>query len=553
MYLRLLSPLLLCCCSLFGAAASQENLPPSGDQIIRLPEISITETMKLRPEEKWLTGTVGNFEVFSTASEKNTREFVASLHKFHQAFTSLFPNAKAAAQKKITLVLCDKVEKFEALMPTQESRNDRAMVSHFAADEFQTVFLINMDLESVTISSAGTTMVEGEYMRANVDRNASDLIEKNEPIRREYLHLIFRQFPQRVPPWAEEGTIQFFLSMKIEDKRITWGEIDKEFINSFTARALLPLPKLFSITYDSPEYLQSLGSMFSAQSRALVHLCMFGNKGKYQKPLLQLIDRSAHEPVTEELFKQIFGINYRQMEDLISDYIDRKFYKHIIAPKTATFSELPAFELRETTDAESGRIKGETLRLVKRYDDARIELLSAIIRKHTDGRLLGALGQLDFETGNLKSARKYLEESTAAKVDAPAPYLALARLRLQDALSQNPSAKLAPAQLQQILTPLFAALELNQPPVEIYTLIADAWDRSQIAPSFDNLVVLDQGVIAYPRNTDLILKNATLKARHGFTDDARSVAELGLKTARNSADRARFSQFIATLPAPVSK
>jgi hypothetical protein len=303
------------------------------------------------------------------------------------------------------------------------------------------------------------------------------------------------------------------------------------------------------VSYDSPEYIKASGSAFSHQALAFVHYAILSQKGRYRDAFLKFIDQASREPVTETMFKNYFKMSYRNMESALLNYVQGGFYRHVVVPKNVELAPPPSLELRNTTDAESGRMKGDVLRQVKRYDDARIELVSTIMRKHADPRLLAELGQLDYETNSLVAAQKFLEESVAAKVDLPAPYITLAGLRLQEALRNEPKDGLSPAQLRDVLTPLFAALALKQPRIEVYTMIADAWLSTKVVPTLDNLAVLDEGVLAFPRNTDLIFRNATLKARHGFSDDARSLAELGLKVSRDAETTTRFETLEASLPA----
>jgi len=553
---RLLPVLFLFAYPLLGAkpAEKNENAPPLNEKAILLPEVTIAEKMQLRPEEKWLTGTVGNFEVFSTASEKETKDFVTKLYKFHNAFTYLFPKANSLAREKVILVLCGTIDKFQALTTVMPESETRVNVSQMLGDSFSTYLVINIDVKSSFLAPVNVSGGDTESI-ASLDgqHTGTEFIDSEELMRRQYIHLLFSHSNPRPPAWLEEGVSRYFSSIKINPKSITYAQLTKEITYFFKRGKMLGMDELLNTTHESLNGNATLGGVFSDQSFMFVHFGMFAYKMRYQKAFLTFIDRAAKEPVTEAMFKEVFKMSYGDMESELRDYVEGGLYRGAIAPKTADFPPAPTLVLHTATDAEAGRIKGDTLRLVKRYDDARIELISPIMRKHADARLIGALGLLDFETGNLTAARKYLEQSTNAKVTDPAPYLTLAKMREHDAITNNPGAKLTPAQLSPILTPLYAALALNQPPVEIYLAIADAWDCSKNAPTFDNLVVLDQGVIAYPRNTELIFKNASLKARYGFTDDARSLADLGLKVARDDATRNRFADLKASLPIPAGK
>lgn len=542
----LLSALSVATASVRGDEASSAL----GEKIIRLPELAINETMKLRPQEKWLTGQLGNFEIFSNAPESETRLFITRLYKFHQAFTMLFPQVTGISRDKITLVLCGSRDKYVALAPLTADEIDEKhgnLAYSTLTDGFGTIFLINFDVKAYFSDGIG---VEGGFSQAT----GAEFIDGETLLRQQYIRLLLSRSQPRPPAWLEEGVARYFDSLKIGKDKITFAQLDMGLTRFFSLekevpRRMLSLPDFFAVSYDSPEYIKATGSTFSHQALAFVHYAMLGRKGRYRDAFLKFIAHASREPVTETMFKNYFSMNYRDMEDVLGDYVQGGFYRHVVAPKTSELPPAPPLVLRETTDAESGRIKGDVLRQVKRYEDARLELLSPVMRKRADARLLASLGVLNYETNSLVAARKFLEEAIAAKVDTPNAYVTLARIRFEEALRGSAEPTITPNQLNGILTPLFAALTQKLSHVEIYTLIADAWLHSQIAPTFDNLAILDEGVLAFPRNADLIYKNAKLKARHGFTDDARSLTELGLKVTRDPANRNRFEQLKASLPA----
>jgi len=533
------------------AFSEESSAPPVEEKAIVLPDFTVAEKMKLRPEEKWLIGELGGFEIFSEASVKKTRDYVSQLYQFHQAFTFLFPKANVVANGKVTLVLCDSSEKFAALAPRLAERTDQAQASCTATDGNETFLLINLDVSSLRVNTPDGSLgvPESADEPSPDDPSAASAVDRNRLVRREYLHLILSRIQPRSPAWLEEGVALFFSSMKVNDKTITYAKLDKEFLNFFNHRALLSLPELFAVRYDSPDYQQSIGSTFSSQSLAFVHFGMFGYKMRYQKAFFEFLEHATREPVTEPMFQKIFGMSHSKMEVALRTYVEGGLYRHVVAPKTFNFPPMPALELRAATDAEMGRIKGEALRLNQRADDARIEFVSPLVRKHADARLLGVLGLLDYQEHNLASARKFLEGAVTARVDTPEPYIALARIRLDSALKNEPEAKISPANLRAVLTPLFAARALNQPRSEMYSIIADAWEHSQTAPTRENLEVLDEGVLAFPRNHDLLYKDAALKAHYGFNEDARPLIELGLKVAHDDATRTRFEKLQAALPA----
>jgi len=380
--------------------------------------------------------------------------------------------------------------------------------------------------------------------------NASDSIDGEVLMRREYIRMLFSYGEKPLPPWQTEGAARYFGSLNVTNKGISFGHLNADTVKFFSLSGIMPLREMFDVKYDSSEYQNAIGSIFSEQTLLFFHFGMFADKMSWRKAFLEFLDRSAKETVTEELFKSCFKKTFSQMEYELRLYLDSGAFRHPQTPTKVNLPPVPEIELRLAKDTETGRIKGDVLRLAKRYEDARVELVSPVMRKHADAALLASLGLLDYETKNLVAALKSLEEATTAKVTNPAAYITLAQLRLEEALKSSPDSKLTPAQLGQVLAPLFNALSLKLSHVQIYTTIADAWLYARTAPTLENLTVLDQGVIAFPRNADLIYKNATLKARNGFPDDARALIDLGLKVGRDSTNRNRFEQLKATLPAP---
>lgn len=528
---------------------------------ILLPEVSINETVIQLPKEKWYVGHIDNFDVFSNTSVSETRTFITQLYKFHQAFTFVFPKAKTLAKTKITLVLCNSQEKFNELSPKHEDTLQQAMGSFSLGDNFTTYQVINLDLYSVFTAGAARDEkggaidggIDNEDAINRAGANGEGAFDNEGLIRREYLRLLFSKSEKPLPPWQTEGATQYFGSMAVTKKGIVYGRLNPATHSYFSSHGIPSLKELFSITPNSPEYKNAVGSDFSQLALLFFHYGMFGDKTRYRKAFLEFLDRSSKESVTEDIFKSYFNMGFAKMEYELRLYLDSGAFRHPITPTKTDLLPVPEIELREASESERGQTKGDLLRLLKQYENARRELIVPVMHKQADSRLLATLGQLDYETNNPVSARKFLEASVAAKVDSPAAYIFLARLRLDQYLHASAEPQLSTPQLNQVLTPLFAALTQKLSHVELYTTIADAWLYSKTAPTLEDLAILNQGVLAFPRNTDLIYKNAVLKTRHGYTDDARSLIELGLKVSRASDNRNRFEQLKATLPATAAK
>jgi hypothetical protein len=233
-------------------------------------------------------------------------------------------------------------------------------------------------------------------------------------------------------------------------------------------------------------------------------------------------------------------------------YIQMTSYKiaGLQTPKGQKIPEPPPVTLREATEAEIGRIKGETLILAGHKPAARLALIAPYIRGERDPALLASIGLIERLLNDDVKARKFLEAASAAKAVRPRAYLELARLRYAEAIAQ-PAAegKLDATQTASVLTPLFTARSQPPPMPEVYELIGQAWSSCALTPSAAHLAVLDEGVRLFPRNLSLIYTNAALKVKAGLVAEALSVITLGQRLSTDATMRTKFEALKASLPA----
>ena len=209
-----------------------------------------------------------------------------------------------------------------------------------------------------------------------------------------------------------------------------------------------------AVTHNSPEATNPLGNnRWAKQAYAFVHMCLYGYNGKYQRAFMTFLQRSAREPVTEDLFKACFRfpkkakdgsetfkeMNYKDMLSEIRSYCDFPVYKkQTLEPKKRSDPDLitvpKPLALREATQSEIGRIKGEALVLGGHLKQAHTELIAPYLRGERDPDLLAALGVYDQANGEPERARKLLEAAYANKTKRADAALELARLRYVDAL-----------------------------------------------------------------------------------------------------------------------
>jgi hypothetical protein len=293
-----------------------------------------------------------------------------------------------------------------------------------------------------------------------------------------------------------------------------------------------------------------LGSNWAKQSCAFVHMCLYGEHQRYQKGFLTFITRTAKEAPTEALFKECFGVSYRTMLIEIRGYIDVTSYKSLEWNSKGGFPEPAPIALREATQSEVGRIKGEAFAMAGRTDAARAEFIAPYIRGERDPQLLAALGLYDHRMGNEDRSQKFLEAATAAKVVCPRAYLELARMRYQAALAKpdGPEGRLSQGQTTGIVSLLLPARTQPPPTPEIYELLGDTLVRGSGTPTKETLQVMLDGVNSFPLHLGIAYQAAVLCLRAGELKGAAALVDHGLRYSQDDAARARFAALKAALP-----
>jgi len=550
--------------------------------IVELPRFVVTESRDLPPPEEWRYAQIPGFEILTNASNRATQRLINDFALFKQALGIVWPMADRVSAP-ISLILCGKGSKFDSFLPAKtEAGPEMARASIFLRGGSQTAIVI--DLEATEINVLAT---EIDTLESGTDSSRIS-VDHHKQLYREYVRYLLSASEPRLPAWFEEGLAQIVMAMRVDRKLIEFGKLedpntisaqaamtaqmnamlgeddpdammlpgapaeDRDFNAALHRKALVPMDKFLSIAHDAPEALNPLGNnRWAKQAYAFVHMALFGDNGKWQKPFALFITRSVKEPVTEELFKECFNLTYKAMQLQLRGYVQYTRYKSLrYQAKGEGLPRPPPLELRDATQSEVGRIKGEAMMLAGRKAAAGTELIAPYVRGERDPGLLAALGLHERANGEEERARKFLEAAVTAKVVRPDAYLALARFRHADALAKpaGTEGKLSAEQVQGIISLLLTAR--TQPPQnsEIYDLIAETWMVSATTPTRSDLQPLVDGVHLFPGRLRLVYQSAVLCGAAGLLDAAHSLAEHGINITRNPAVRASFEELKQSLP-----
>jgi len=556
---------------LLGAAAEPAPAGPP----LELAKITVTDHRELPPPEAWRYARIPGFEILSAAPDRETQKLLRDFQLFRLAIGVVWPALQAHPPVPVSIILCGTGPQFDAFRPAAASPTDAGQASLFFKDREHAAIILNFGVKKIDLTRVQEEAPVHEAVTAVDDPDAVAPDPSSAPgylgvdyyqqLYREYVRYLLDFQQPRLPAWLEEGLTQLLMGMKVNRRRIEFatiedpnrvslsgGQEDRDFNQVLQRRGLMPLEEFFAVEHGDPRTRNAFADTWAKQAQGLLHLWLYGEGRRYNKPFAQFVARSAREPVTEAMFRECFGMGYIDMLAELRGYIGFTAYQRqeFRARKGESLPEPAPLVLRDATGAEVGRIKGEAQGLAGNHGPAHDELLAPYVREERDARLLAALGLSEIRRGDAGRARRFLEAAAQAQVVHPRAYLELARLRLTEALpaTAGDSARLTAAQTAATLQPLLTAR--RQLPVlpEVYELMAEIWLRSSVHPARPDLAVLNQGVMLFQRRPLLLLRAAELNGKYGDPAEAHLIADYGLNLSRTPEARRAFEEIKAALP-----
>jgi hypothetical protein len=541
------------------------GLPVDG-KTVELPAFNVTDSRALPEPEPWLHTQAGRFEVLSSASERTTRRLLTDFQTFQQALGLLWP-APPRPLASSTLILCGKDAQFAPFRREAAGGEAEVLPSRFLRDRESLAIVVNLASERVAINDAATA-AQNDAGSVEIEFDHATLLY------REYIFSLLNQFESRPPAWMAEGLAQIVMDAEVTDRWLVYGKIEtfkgsavggagigaeetdasvsstavvgeQPFNVVLRRKQLMPLGDFFAKGPDSPEARNALGNtLWAKQAYLFLHFCLFGEDLRHRDGLVTFVSRLAKEPLSEQLFRECFKVDYAGMEKQLRAYllhVRHKYQRYEFKP-----TEQAKLEFTPATPGQIGVVLGDALRLAEQFPAAHDAYRAAYLRGNREPVLLAGLAFTERLQGRAENADKLLAAACAANVPRPSAHAALARARLESALAKpaGPDGKLSPDQVASVLQAVFAARQHPPRIAETYEVGAAVWAASAVPPKPANLAVLDEGVKAFPRRSPLVLQTAKLYDSIGARDTAVAIAKLGLRFAGDERAAAEFRQLI---------
>ena len=353
-------------------------------------------------KEQWLYAKSDHFEMYSSASEKQSRQMLVKLEQFRAFFLASFPLRRAREPRAI-VVLFGSDRGFRPYKPLYKGE----------AKDVGGVFIGNDDEAMMALTS-------------DIDPDAYE--DPSEIILHEYVHQILHTRGMHPPLWLNEGLAEVYSSFDIDGNQVELGKPKRDYVEFLQESRLTPLKEVFAVTEDSKDYNEEdRAGAFYAESWALTHFLLCGEDRTNAAKLSRFLELMEISPDKMEAnFKTAFGMGYRGMENALRDYLSGgRYYK-----RTAKLpiSDLAArLKFRPATDFERDMVLLDLQWRVRQGAGTAAAAIALAERNPTSPRPHELLATVYANDDKTEEAISHLERAAALNSDNPWVYVQLAR------------------------------------------------------------------------------------------------------------------------------
>ncbi|HJQ41354.1 MAG TPA: hypothetical protein VKB93_29795 [Thermoanaerobaculia bacterium] len=252
-----------------------------------------------RPNEKWLTLKVDEFEIISNASPESTVAIAQNLVRMRAAVGQL-THLNVRSRVPTSVIVFANERSFAPYRELVFPRNTGNISGVFLGGENSNFILLQAGSE-----------------------NGLDRI-----IYHELTHYFVKNTIAGLPVWLNEGMAEYYSTFRTDGDEVHIGRPVAEHVMWLRNEQLIPLRDLFAVDRDSSIYNEgSRQGVFYAESWALLHYLMLGNEERRAQfgKLMTLLDARKS---MQEAFETAFGMSYARMEGELRAYVRRRAFNY---------------------------------------------------------------------------------------------------------------------------------------------------------------------------------------------------------------------------------
>jgi tetratricopeptide (TPR) repeat protein len=346
----------------------------------------------LRARENWIYARTANFELLSTASEKESRSLLVELEQFRANFLATFPMGRTY-EPRATVVLFGDDRTFTPYKPIYKGK-PKNVAGYFVGQP-----------DEVTIALTTETP-------------DADLADPKEAIFHEYVHLLLYLHDIRLPLWLDEGLADFYSTLQVEGDSIVFGRPKTLYVKILNDSALMPLKELFAVTRKSANYNEERrAGIFYAQSWMLTHYLICGTDRTNTEKLIRFLSLQKTSPNnTDANFHAAFDQAPAELEMALRTYLESGWY-HTRKAKVQIADLAAKISFRPATDFERDFALLNLRWRVRRSGSAAQSALQLAEQQPNSPRPFELLAAIEMTKGDSAKAIQYWERAAGLKSD----------------------------------------------------------------------------------------------------------------------------------------
>ncbi len=475
-------------------------------------------------KDTWIRARTENFEMFSSASERRSKELLAELEQFRASVLGYF-GLRQGREPRTTVMVFKSDEAFTPYKPLYQGR-PKEVLGVFVPAEDEVVIALSLD--------------------GGGDEEA----DPAETIFHEYVHQLFHSRGLWLPTWLNEGLAELFSTFRVEGDAAVYGRPKELYVDVLAQSSLMPLPRLLAVHPGSRDYNEEhRAGMFYAQAWALAHYLVCGTDRRNAEKLQQLVNLVASGTADgTTAYAQIFGTDYRAMEQALRAYLGGGQYYQRRVP-------LPLGDLRgrlvfrPATDGERDLALLNLRWRVHQPGDAMLAALQLAEREPEAPRPQELLAAMAAQAGDRERAAERWTMAAERRSDNDFVHLQAVKQALRDAgLTAAVDVRLEAAETAAVRARLDRLVTRDPRSEELLELLALAELRApEMRPAIINHLQQASAGLARPHRVLLAL--AMIRVRAGDIATALHIVDAIRDSARATPEvKANAEWLVVTVP-----
>lgn len=466
--------------------------------------------MAASKHDRWFEARTPNFVIVSNAGEKRTIQTAKLFEQIRSVFRQSIPMVSKLPSPKITVIAVKNDDDMRVLMPEDWTRGHVHHAGYFFYRMDQYYAVVELD--------------------ARGDNPYSTIYH-------EYYHSLTLPYFPGLPLWVAEGLAEFYGNTQIDGNEAGIGYDNPDLIEQLRTNSFIPLDRLFQVEQNSPYYNENnKTSMFYAESWALVHYLMLGDKTAHRQMFKDYLNALSAGATQAEASAKAFG-SVQKLQNSLQTYIRGNSFYYLKIPGTEKISDSD-ITVKEISQAEAEAYEGGFLAARGRIQDGKPLLEEALKEDPKLALAYQNLGLAEFLDG--RSEEALASVSKAIELD---PKNGVARFIRAYLSFRSGTAITENIELEEDLRVTIAESPDFAP---AYSLLALRLAASP-EDSTEALKMAQKAVSLEPGNSTFQLTLAQVLVRINKVDDAHVAALRARADARTPGEKTQAESFLSYL------